>query len=97
MTKTKTHSTMIYRGPTMSICKMFVCFVRSINDFQFILKGLYTIRSLDICGQIIPFTYCFRKKRFRENFFMYEGQKKRVISTQIVCISVMGNKIADLP
>ena len=36
-------------------------------------------------------------KKILENFFAYKGHNKRVISTQIVCISVMGYKIADLP
>ena len=93
MTKTETNSTMICRGPTMSECKEFVCFFRSINDFQLILKRLYTVRSLDVRGQIIPFTYCFRKKGFRKHFFAYKGHKKRVFLCRLYASVLWGIRL----
>ena len=81
MTNTQPHSTMVYCGPPMPICKKFICLFRTICAFQLIFEGLDTFRSLSVYGEVIPFPYCFSKERPREDFLTYKRYKKRVVSS----------------
>ena len=84
---------MICRGSTISIYIEFVCFVRSIDVFQLIFKRFNTIRFLNFCREIIPFTYCFGKKDFEKISLRIKGTRSELFLRRLYA-SVLGYKFA---
>ena len=79
MTKTKTYSTMICRGPTMSICKQFVRFFRSINDFQLIYLKEFTLSDpLISADKLFHSRIVLGKKDFEKISLRIKGTRREL-------------------